>query len=84
MPHPLLDDPFVAAEIDRALAVYASRLPTADLAWARDQLAALLADNPEARELLAAAHPRQVDESGERLRPGIAAPAVVGERGKTG
>jgi hypothetical protein len=84
MPHPLLDDPFVAAEIDRALAAYAMRLSLDDLAWAREQLAALLADHPEARDLLAAAHPRQVDESGERLRPGIVAPAAAGERGKTG
>ena len=84
MPHPLLDEPFVAAEIDHALTAYAERLSAEQLQWARDQLAALLAERPEARALLDRAHPRQVDESGERLRPGIVAPAVSDTKDEVG
>jgi hypothetical protein len=84
MTHPLLDDPFVAAEIDAALSAYAKQLDAEQLAWAREQLAELLASQPAARELLDAAHPRQVDESGERLRPGVVAPGAAGVPGKAG
>jgi hypothetical protein len=77
MPHPLLDDPFVAQEIDAALQPYAHALSAAELAWMRDQLAETLANDPDARRVLDAAHPRNedVDESGERLRLGATARA---------
>jgi len=84
MPHPLLDDPFVALEIDQALAPYAEHLDAEQLEWARDQLAALLTDDSDGRALLDAAHPRQVDESGERLRPGMVPPGASNDREKVG
>ncbi|MBI4950582.1 MAG: hypothetical protein HY908_00975 [Myxococcales bacterium] len=69
MAHPLRADPFVAAEIEAALKPYLGVLPQAELEWMRDQLADTLAEEPAAKALLAAAHPRpEVDESGERVR----------------
>ncbi len=62
----LLGDPFVAGEIERALAVFAGALDDAELVWMREQLAAGLADDPKLLELLDAAYPRSVDGSGER------------------
>jgi hypothetical protein len=67
--HPLLSDPFVAAEIDRALQPYAAALAPEDLAWARDRLAELLEEDDAAHELLDAAYPRTVERSGEQVRP---------------
>jgi hypothetical protein len=76
MSHPLLDDPFVAAEIERALAPLAAGLSPEELAWSRERLAEMLAEDAELRGLLSAAHPRTVEQSGERLRLGLVAPAT--------
>jgi hypothetical protein len=79
--HSLLDDPWIRAQVDAAVAPYEGRLPAADLAWMREQLAETLAADPRAAGLLRRAHPRAVDESGEVVGPGegeggAAAPAA--------
>ncbi len=71
MAHPLLENPFVAAEIEAAIQPYVGKLTDEELAWMRDQLATLLADDPEARLSLDGAMPREVDRSGERVRAGV-------------
>lgn len=80
----LLDDPWIAAQIEAAVAPYAGRLPERELAWMRRQLAEVLARDPAAARLLRRAKPRQVDESGEQahLAPGEAGGA--GGRTKAG
>ena len=71
MDHPLLDDAFIAAEIARAVAPLEGRIPDEELAWLRASLAELLQRDPSAAKALLAAYPRQVDDSGEQLRPPI-------------
>lgn len=61
-----LDDPWIAAQIDAAVAPYVNRLPAHEVAWMREQLAEVLLHDEEAIRLLRRAHPREVDESGER------------------
>lgn len=78
MAHPLLSDPFVAAQIDDAVAPFVPRLPADELAWLRDQLALFLQTDAEAALLLQGAHPRNLDASGERGPLGIDDP--VSER----
>ncbi len=68
----LLDDPWIAAQVDAALAPYAGRLPASELAWMRAQLADVLARDERAARLLRLAHPREGDVSGERTSPGAA------------
>ncbi len=86
MAHPLLSDPFVAAQIEDAVAPFSSRLDPFDLAWMRDQLALLLQTDGELAALLSGAHPRTghapagvdphgcMDASGERGPLGIDVP----------
>ncbi|WP_437679390.1 hypothetical protein [Sorangium sp. So ce131] len=62
----LLDDPWIAAQVDAAVAPYVNRLPAHEVAWMREQLAEVLQHDEEAMRLLRRAHPREVDESGER------------------
>ncbi|KYF68305.1 hypothetical protein [Sorangium cellulosum] len=62
----LLDDPWIAAQVDAAVAPYVGRLPAHEVAWMREQLAEVLVHDEEASRLLRRAHPREVDESGER------------------
>jgi hypothetical protein len=76
MQHRLLADPFVAAEIDEAVAPFQGRLEPEELAWMRDQLAHLCETDPEAAAALKGAHPRHhpgdagsIDASGERAQP---------------
>lgn len=76
MGHPLLEDPFVAAEIELALAPFAAALGAAELAWSRERLAEMVAEDPSLLASLRDAHPRTTDESGERLRPGLVAPTA--------
>lgn len=59
-------DAFARAILDETVAPFAAPLDAAELGWARDQLAALLADDPHAAALFRAAFPRAVDHSGER------------------
>lgn len=86
MAHPLLDDPFVAREIEAALAPYAAALSADELAWMRDQLAEQLEHDADARALLEDAHPRNqdVDESGERARLGATPEAPEEDQQKVG
>lgn len=63
-----LDDPWVAAEIERALAPYVGRLSSAKLDWMREQLLDSLRTETKAADLLRRARPRDVDESGEVAR----------------
>ena len=64
----LLDDPWIAAQIDAAVAAYAGRLPEPELAWMRAQLAEALAADERAGRLLRGARPVDVDQSGEVRR----------------
>ncbi|WP_437511570.1 hypothetical protein [Sorangium sp. So ce1099] len=72
----LLDDPWIAAQVDAAVAPYVDRLPAHEVAWMREQLVEVLLHDEEAVRLLRRAHPREVDESGER------AFGVVGAAGR--
>ncbi len=69
MDHPLLDDSFIAAQIDQAVEPLVGKVSDEDLAWLRARLAALLEDDPAAAKVLIGAYPRQVDESGARVKP---------------
>jgi hypothetical protein len=64
----LLDDPWVRARVDEALAPYLGRLPESQIEWMRVELAETLASDPAAMEALHRARPRVVDESGEVRR----------------
>jgi hypothetical protein len=82
---PRPEDPFVAAEIEQALAPFRDALAPEDLAWLREELARILADDPEARAALHGAHPRVVDESGERVQPGaVEANGATNRSGSSG
>ncbi|MBN4059105.1 hypothetical protein JYT22_00465 [Endomicrobium sp. AH-315-J14] len=70
MAHPLRSDPFVAAEIEVAIAPYLGKVPEEELEFMRDELARLLEDDPEARLALDGAYPREVDESGTQEKRG--------------
>lgn len=81
----LLADPWIAAQIDAAVAPYEGRLPAREIAWMREQLAEVLSRDPRAARLLRGAHPREPDQSGERLAPGVVAedaPPGAGGRAK--
>jgi hypothetical protein len=65
---PLLDDAFVAAQIDRALAPFVDKLDGDQLAWMREQLARTLVEDDAARAVLVGAHPRNIENSGEQVR----------------
>jgi hypothetical protein len=62
----LLDDAWIAAQIDAAVAPYVGRLPAHEVAWMREQLVEVLLYDEEAIRLLRRAHPREVNESGEQ------------------
>lgn len=67
--HPLLQDAFVAAEVERALDGFDAWLSEDDRRWLRDQLACALEEDPQLSALLQGAHPRaQIDRSGELAR----------------
>ncbi len=69
MPHPLLSHPFIAAQIDDAVAPFFGRVSDDDLQWMREQLASHLEENAHAASLVKGAYPRSVDTSGEQLAP---------------
>jgi hypothetical protein len=66
--HPLLLDPWIAAQVDAAVAPYVGRLPGREVAWMRDQLADTLASDASAAKLLRRSRPTIVEESGEVRR----------------
>jgi hypothetical protein len=64
--HPLLDDPWIAARIDSAVAPYRDLVSPDDIAFMRDELAELLVRDIHAARALRRAKPREnVDASGE-------------------
>jgi hypothetical protein len=64
--HPLLDDPWVKARIDAALAPYVNVVSPDDLAFMREELAEVLVRDERAARILWRARPRNdVDASGE-------------------
>ena len=80
--HPLLDDPWVAAQIDAAVAPYVGRLPAREVAWMREQLAETLASNDKAGNLLRRAKPAVVEQSGEVRRGTTATVTPIGAAGR--
>jgi len=81
--HPLLADPWVAAQVDAAVAPYVGRLPARDVAWMRDQLAETLSADERAAKLLRRAKPPTVGRSGEVRRGGVEEPAADGDAHRT-
>jgi hypothetical protein len=81
--HPLLTDPWIAEQIDAAVAPYVGRLSAGEVAWMREQLAETLATDETAARMLRRATPVQVDESGE-VRRGPAQTPAAGKRAKAG
>jgi hypothetical protein len=63
--HPLLADPWVAAQIEAAIAPYRKLWPDAAIEAFREQMAATLATHPAAIRLLREARPIPVEPSGE-------------------
>jgi hypothetical protein len=82
--HPLLEDAWVAAQVDAAVAPYVGRLSAAEVAWMRDQLAETLASDERGATLLRRAEPLEVDESGEVRRDRRGAPSARQGRSKAG
>jgi hypothetical protein len=86
--HPVLEDPWIAARIDAAVAPYVGRLSAGEIAWMRDQLAETLVADEHAARLAHRARPAQVERSGEVRRDGPlprpAAHAAPGRRSKAG
>jgi hypothetical protein len=84
--HPLLADPWIAAQVEAAVAPYAGRLSPGEIAWMRDQLAETLARDERAQTLARRARPVSVDESGEVRRDAGAkvTPLSSRSRQKTG
>lgn len=66
--HPLLEDPWIAAQVEAAVAPYVGRLSAEEVSWMRDQLAETLATDENAALLIRRARPIQVQESGEVRR----------------
>jgi hypothetical protein len=71
--HPLLSDPFVADQIDRALLRHGRGLSADEQEWMRQQLADQIGGDPGLLRLVSAAYPRTVEGSGERVTAWLAA-----------
>lgn len=84
--HPLLDDPWIAAQIEAVVAPYVSRLSAGEVAFMRDQLAETLASDERAARLLRRGRPVMVNESGEVRRDmgGKVTPITAAKRSKAG
>jgi len=82
--HPLLADPWIAAQIDAAVAPYVGRLPENEVAWMREQLADTLATDERAVRLARRVRPAQVEQSGavRRGAGGVVTPIGAAQRGK--
>jgi len=55
---------WLEAEIEMAVAPYVGKLPEDEIAWMRERLRETLASDAHAANLVHAARPRHVDESG--------------------
>ena len=67
-----LEDPWIAARIEAAVAPYVGRVSAEELAWMKEQMAASLVEHEKAAKLLRRARPAVVDESGEVRKDGAA------------
>ncbi len=63
--HPLLADPWVAAQIEAAVAPYRKLWPAEAIEAFREEMAITLATHPTAARLLKEARPTALDPSGE-------------------
>ncbi len=76
--HPLLEDPWVAAQIDAALDKHRHALTPRQIQAFREKMAWTFANHPLAKRILEQARPVVPDRSGERLTPaGAAAQAAA-------
>lgn len=75
--HPLLEDPWIAARIEAAVAPYAGRLSAEELAFMKEQMAESLEGHEKAAKLLRRARPPEVDQSGELRRDQVGGAAPV-------
>lgn len=83
--HPLLADPWVAAQIDAAVAPYRKLWPPEAIEAFREEMATTLATHPTAARLLKEVRPTAVDPSGEVDVAGAwAAEAGAADRKKAG
>lgn len=84
--HPLLADPWIAAQIEAAVAPYVGRLSSREVAFMREQLAETLSSDERAARLLRRARPVVVEESGEVRRDAGATvtPIASAKRTKAG
>lgn len=83
--HPLLADPWIAAQVEAAVAPYVGRLSAGELAFMRDQLAETLASDDRAQRLARRTRPIHVDESGEVQRDvGATVTPLSSRKKKTG
>lgn len=84
--HPLLADPWIAAQIEAAVAPYVGRLSAREVAFMREQLAETLASDERAARLVRRARPVVVEESGEVRRDAGATitPIQAAKRNKAG
>lgn len=76
-----VSDPWVQAEIDKAIQPYMGRLPAEEIAWMRERLVEALATERLGRDLMRRARPRYVEESGEVGRDGRLSTASTIEAG---
>lgn len=67
------EEAFVGAYVESALAQWQGKLSENDLGWMRERLIASVRENPELARLARAAVPRDVDQSGEVMRPAVRA-----------
>src|SRR5262249_49706049 len=79
--HSLLADPWVAAQVDAAVAPYVGRLTAREVAWMRARLAGTLASAGRAAERVGGTRPITVAQSGEVQRAGVVVP-ITAKRSK--
>jgi hypothetical protein len=80
--HPLLKDPWVAAQIDAALEKHRHALTARQLDAFREKMAWTFANHPAAQRILEKARPPIPDQSGERVKQGASEAAIPdSERG---
>jgi hypothetical protein len=82
--HPYLSDPWIAEQIDAAIAPYRGKWTERQIEAFREKMAWTLASHPTARRLLAREHRPNIDQSGELLRDGIAGGEEGAARGGAG
>ncbi|MCC6556829.1 MAG: hypothetical protein IT372_28060 [Polyangiaceae bacterium] len=77
------EDPFLEAELDRALEPYRDLMSPEMLEHYRELLGDLLTTHPEGKRLLERARPRRApDKSGQRVKEGFEEPDSRGKGGR--